>query len=177
MPPSKSGIADYSAALLSEFEKQVDVTVFDEPGKPYDPAQFDIDVYHVGNNPFHTFVYEAALRRPGVVVMHEANLHHLIADYTIRRGNWDAYMSEVVLNGTPRDVDFSHRVRALEVGPDYEGVKMTRRILDSARGVIVHSQFMVDEMRDGGFAGPVARIPTAAGFRKPIGWHGAINWD
>ena len=69
------------------------------PEKPYDPAQFDIDVYQVGNNPFHTFVYEAALRRPGVVVMHEANLHHLIADYTIRRGNWDAYMAEVVLNG------------------------------------------------------------------------------
>jgi len=159
MPPSKSGIADYSAALLSEFGKQVDVTVFDEPGKPYDPAQFDIDVYQVGNNPFHTFVYEAALRRPGVVVMHEANLHHLIADYTIRRGDWDAYMSEVVLNGTPRDVEFSQRVRGLEVGPDYEGVKMTRRILESARGVIVHSQFMVDEMRDGGFAGPVARIP------------------
>ena len=36
---------------------------------------------------------------------------------------------------------------------------MTRRILDCARGVIVHSQFMVDEMRDGGFAGPIARIP------------------
>lgn len=159
MPPSKSGIADYSAALAAELEKRVDLTIFDQPGKPYDPAQFEIDVYQVGNNPYHTFVYEAALRRPGVVVMHEANLHHLIADYTIRRGDWDAYMAEVVLNGNARDVEFSHRVRALEVGPDYEGIKMTRRILDSARGVIVHSQFMVDEMRDGGFSGPIARIP------------------
>jgi hypothetical protein len=159
MPPSKSGIADYSAVLAAELEKLVDLTVFDSPDQAYDPAQFDIDVYQVGNNPFHTFVYEAALRRPGVAVMHEANLHHLIADYTIRRGNWDAYMEEVVLNGTAQDVEFSHRVRALEVGPDYEAVRMTRRILDSARGVIVHSQFMVDEMRDGGFTGPVARIP------------------
>jgi glycosyltransferase involved in cell wall biosynthesis/SAM-dependent methyltransferase len=159
MPPSKSGIADYSAALLPELEKLADVTVFDSPDRPYDPAEFDIDVYQIGNNPFHTFVYDAALRRPGVVVMHEANLHHLIADYTIRRGDWDAYMAEVVLNGTARDVEFSHRVRALEVGPDYDAIKMTRRILGVARGVIVHSQFMVDEMRDSGFAGPVARIP------------------
>jgi glycosyltransferase involved in cell wall biosynthesis/SAM-dependent methyltransferase len=159
MPPSKSGIADYSAALVSELEKLVDITVFDGPDRAYDPALFDLDVYHVGNNPFHTYVYEAALRRPGVVVMHEANLHHLIADYTIRRGDWDAYMAEVVLNGTARDIEFSYRVRALEVGPDYEAVKMTKRILDSARGVVVHSQFMVDEMRDGGFAGPIARIP------------------
>jgi len=96
MPPSKSGIADYSAALVSQLEKLVDLTVFDRPDKPYDAARFDIDLYHIGNNPFHTFVYEAALHRPGVAVMHEANLHHLIADHTIRRGNWDAYMAEVV---------------------------------------------------------------------------------
>jgi glycosyltransferase involved in cell wall biosynthesis/SAM-dependent methyltransferase len=159
MPPSKSGIADYSAVLASELEKLVELTVFDSGDTPYDPALYDIDIYQIGNNPFHTFVYEAALRRPGVVVMHEANLHHLIADYTIRRGNWDAYMAEVVLNGTARDVEFSQRVRALEVGPDYENIKMTRRILGRAKGVIVHSQFMVDEMRDGGFAGPVAKIP------------------
>jgi glycosyltransferase involved in cell wall biosynthesis/predicted SAM-dependent methyltransferase len=159
MPPSKSGIADYSAALSAELEKLVDLSIFDNRSRAYDPARFDIDLYHIGNNPFHTFVYDAALRRRGVVVMHEANLHHLIADYTIRRGDWDAYMEEVALNGVPRDIEFSHRVRALEVGPDYEGVKMTRRILDAARGVVVHSQFMVDEMRNGGFAGPLARIP------------------
>jgi glycosyltransferase involved in cell wall biosynthesis/SAM-dependent methyltransferase len=159
MPPSKSGIADYSVALLSELERLAAVTVIDSPEKPYDPEQFDIDIYQIGNNPFHTFVYEAALCRPGVLVMHESNLHHLIADYTIRRGNWDAYMAEVVLNGTPRDVEFSQRVRALEVGPDYEGIKMTKRILGAAKGVIVHSQFMMDEMRDGGYAGPIARIP------------------
>ena len=159
MPPSKSGIADYSAALISELNRLVDLTVFDQPSPDYDPSRFDIDVYQIGNNPFHTFVYDAALRRPGVVVMHEANLHHLIADHTISRGNWDAYMAEVVLNGTARDIEFSQRVRALEVGPDYEGIKMTRRILGASRGVIVHSQFMVDEMRTDGFAGPVARIP------------------
>jgi glycosyltransferase involved in cell wall biosynthesis/SAM-dependent methyltransferase len=179
MPPSKSGIADYCAVLVSELEKLVDLTIFDGPEKPYDPALFDIDVYHVGNNPFHTYVYEAALRRPGVVVMHEANLHHLIADYTIRRGNWDAYMAEVVLNGTARDVEFSARVRALEVGPDYEGIRMTRRILASARGVIVHSQFMVDEMRDGGFAGPIARIPHGSWIPEAdrLEWRNKLGLD
>ena len=32
-------------------------------------------------------VYEAAVRHPGVVVMHESNLHHLMADLTIKRGD------------------------------------------------------------------------------------------
>jgi glycosyltransferase involved in cell wall biosynthesis/SAM-dependent methyltransferase len=179
MPPSRSGIADYSAALVPELRKLADLTVFDKPGLPYNPAQFDIDVYHVGNNPFHTYVYEAALRRPGVVVMHEANLHHLIADYTIRRGNWDAYMAEVALNGTAEDIEFSRHVRALEVGPDYDGVKMTRRILASAQGVIVHSKFMVREIRSSGYKGPVARIPHGSWVEDTsrLEWRARLGLD
>src|SRR5262249_46997455 len=80
MPPSKSGIADYSASLVAEMEKRAQVTVFDRAA---DPGAFDIALYQLGNNPHHDFVYETALRYPGVVVMHEANLHHLIAHLTI----------------------------------------------------------------------------------------------
>ena len=179
MPPSKSGIADYSAALVSQLEKLVDLTVFDRPDKPYDAARFDIDLYHIGNNPFHTFVYEAALHRPGVAVMHEANLHHLIADHTIRRGNWDAYMAEVVLNGTPADVEFSQRVRALEVGPDYDGIRMTRRILGCCKGVVVHSHFMVREMLDGGYKGSIAKIPHGSWVEEAsrLEWRDRLGLD
>ena len=53
-------------------------------------------------------------------------------------------------------------MRALEVGPDYEGVSMTRRLLESARGVIVHSRYMRDEMRAAKYAGPIAVIPHGA---------------
>ena len=48
----------------------------------------------MGNNACHGFVYEAALRHPGVVVMHESNLHHLMTEITIRRGDWDGYVRE-----------------------------------------------------------------------------------
>jgi hypothetical protein len=69
-----------------------DLEVFADGDRPFDPSRFDIALYHLGNNPHHGFVYEAALRHPGVVVMHESNLHHLIADLTIRRDDWDAYL-------------------------------------------------------------------------------------
>ncbi len=39
---------------------------------------------------------------------------------------------------------------------------MTRRVLESARGVIVHSRYMRDEMRAAGYAGPIAVIPHGA---------------
>ena len=167
LPPARSGIADYSEALLASLKPLVDVEVFSGAHQPFDPARFDIALYHVGNNGYHGFVYETALRHPGVVVMHESNLHHLMADLTIRRGDWDAYVRECEYNGGVKAREFAERVRRLEVGPDYEGLPMTRRLLESARGIIVHSQFMADEMRAAGFAGPVGVIPHGAWI--PVG--------
>ncbi|MES1256801.1 MAG: glycosyltransferase family 4 protein, partial [Acidobacteriota bacterium] len=162
MPPSKSGIADYSSALIAEMAKRAEVTVFDSASSRFDPVAYDIALYHLGNNPHHDFVYETALRHPGVVVMHEANLHHLIAHVTIKRGDWDGYMAECELNGGATALEFAQRVRRLETGPDYDGVAMTRRVLNASRGVIVHSHFVARETRAQGFTGPIAVIPHGA---------------
>jgi len=162
LPPCRSGIADYSETLVEHLKPLVDLEVFGDGDRPFDPARFDVALYHLGNNPYHGFVYQAALRHPGVAVMHESNLHHLIADLTIRRGDWDAYLRECEYEGGAAALAYARRVRALEVGPDYEGVAMTRRVLESARGLIVHSQFMVAEMRAAGFRGPVAHVPHGA---------------
>ena len=159
MPPSKSGIADYSEALVGELSKRAEVEVFDSPGKAFDPALFDAALYHVGNNPHHDFVYETALRHSGFVVMHEANLHHLVAHLTITRDDWDAYVAECEYDGGKVALEFAHRVRRLEIGPDYEGVPMTRRLLQASKAVIVHSDYVARLTREQGFAGPVAVIP------------------
>src|SRR6516225_4327987 len=129
LPPARSGIADYSEALLESLKPLAEVEVFSGAHVSFDPARFDIAVYHVGNNGYHGFVYETALRHSGVVVMHESNLHHLIADLTIKRGDWDAYVNECEFEGGAAALAFARRVRKLEVGPDYEGVPMTKRIL------------------------------------------------
>lgn len=162
LPPCRSGIADYSETLIEHLKPLAELEVFADGDRPFDPSRFDIALYHLGNNPYHGFVYEAALRHPGVLVMHESNLHHLIADLTIQRGDWDAYLRACEYDGGPQALEYARRVRALEVGPDYEGVRMIRRALESARAVIVHSQFMVDEMRTAGFDGRIGRIPHGA---------------
>src|SRR5476651_2689736 len=142
LPPARSGIADYSEALLQSLKPLLDLEVFSGGCQSFDPKPFDVALYHVGNNACHGFVYETALRHPGVVVMHESNLHHLMADLTIKRGDWDQYVRECEYNGGAAAREFAERVRKLEVGPDYEGVPMTRRLLESARGVVVHSRGM-----------------------------------
>jgi glycosyltransferase involved in cell wall biosynthesis/SAM-dependent methyltransferase len=162
LPPARSGIADYSEALIASMKPLVDLEIFSGGGCNFDPEQYDIAVYHVGNNGFHGFVYETALEHPGVVVMHESNLHHLIADLTIKRGDWDAYVRECEYEGGAAAREFAEKVRRLEIGPDYDGVRMTRRLLEKARGVIVHSRFMQDEIRATGYTGPCAVIPHGA---------------
>ncbi len=162
LPPARSGIADYSATLLEELRKLADVQVFSSKPSRFNPADFDVVLYQVGNNAHHDFCYETALEHPGVVVIHEANLHHLIADITIKRGDWDAYMRAVEQEGDAQAIEHSKRVLALETGPDYEGVPMLRRLLSRSKAAIVHSGCVETELRGAGFAGPIARIPHGA---------------
>ncbi len=162
LPPERSGIADYSEALLEPLRHLVQVEVFSQVSQAFDAARFDIALYQMGNNASHGFVYEAALRHPGVVALHESNLHHLMTELTIRRGDWDGYLRECEYAGGAAAREFAERVRKLEIGPDYEGQPLTRRLLESARGVIVHSRFMESGIRAGGFTGPVAVIPHGA---------------
>jgi glycosyltransferase involved in cell wall biosynthesis/SAM-dependent methyltransferase len=162
LPPARSGIADYSAALLDELGRLVEIETFSSKPAHFDPRKFDVLLYQVGNNAHHDFCYETALEHPGVVVVHEANLHHLIADMTIKRGDWDAYMQAIEQDGGSAALEYAQRVRALEVGPDYEGVPMLRRLLSRSKAAIVHSGCVESELRNAGFQGPVARIPHGA---------------
>ena len=162
LPPARSGIADYSAALLEELQTLAKVEVFSAKPSGFRPSDFDVSLYQIGNNVYHDFCYEAALEHPGVVVVHEANLHHLIADITIKRGDWDSYMRAIEQEGNPEALQYAQRVRALEVPPDYQGLPMLRRLLTGSKAAIVHSGCVECDLREAGFGGPVARIPHGA---------------
>jgi glycosyltransferase involved in cell wall biosynthesis/SAM-dependent methyltransferase len=162
MPPSRSGIADYSQALVASLRRRCELEIFAGEGKAFLPEQFDAALYQIGNNAHHEEAYRTALTHPGVVVLHEANLHHLLAEITIKRGDWDSYIREIDFDGGVAARDYAFRVRALEVGPDYEGVPVLRRLLASARGLIAHSHYVIGKAREAGYTGPATRIPHGA---------------
>jgi len=177
MPPAKSGIADYSAALVDHLRAHGSVDVFEKAVSNFDGSRYDAVIYQIGNNGHHDYVYEEALRTPGIVVMHESNLHHLITDLTIRREDWDAYVEACAYESGEVARAFAERVRRLEVGPDYDGVPMLRKVLEKAMAVVVHSKAVEIDVRRAGFTGPVARIPHGAwlpdgdrnGYRDKLG--------
>lgn len=177
LPPARSGIADYTAALLEPLRRRAQVELFAEPPAGFAAGRYDALIYQVGNNIHHAPAYRTALAHPGVVVLHEANLHHLVAEMTIRAGDWDGYLEAVAYEGGEAALAHARRVQALEAGPDYDGLPMLRRILERSKALIVHSRFVEEKVRATGFTGPVGRIPHGAwlvegdraGYRRRLG--------
>jgi len=184
LSPKRSGISDYSEALLPHLAAQmstpggiIDVFTEDPPAgreaqtnicvhpiesfeREADAEAYDVILYQMGNNPFHVAIYEQALRVPGIVVLHEFNLHHLLAAVTITRGDWDAYLAEVEYNGGPAALEWARRARAGEHQPDYDNLPMNRRLLERSQGFIVHSDTMVRMLRRAGCELPVRDLPV-----------------
>jgi len=151
LPPARTGVADYAAALLAELRRHGSV--------PVEPSHCDVALYHLGNNALHAGIYRRALERPGVIVLHDAVLHHFLL------GQLDeaAYIHEFVYNygewhrGLARDL---WRGRAAS-GSDsrYFDWPMLRRVAEVSRAIIVHNPAAARMVREHAPAAKIAEIP------------------
>jgi glycosyltransferase involved in cell wall biosynthesis len=164
LPPSRSGIADYSALLLPALRECIDVVLARPGGRAPDA---DVALYHVGNDPdAHGWIVDALRRRPGVVVLHEFVLHHLISGITLGRGDARAYFEAM-----ERDFGVAGRLLALGVADNLlpliwetqpERFPLAWTVLDLAQGLIVHSRYVESRARAAGYGGALWRIPHPA---------------
>ncbi len=165
LPPERSGIADYSALLLPALERLIEVDVV-RRGRTR-PVAADVSLYHVGNDPeAHGWIVDALRRRPGIVVLHDFVLHHLVAGLTIGRKNGPAYLAAMERDaGIPGRL-LGHGVLDGRVSPPWETrpdeFPLADEVLDLATGLIVHSHYVEDLARGSGYGGPVWRVPHPA---------------
>ena len=161
--PERSGIADYSALLLPALRRRVEVAVMRRGAKR--PARgTDVALYHVGNNPdAHGWIVDALRRYPGVVVLHEFVLHHLIAGITLGRGDGHAYLDAMQRDAGVAGRLLAHGVIDGVVPPPWETrpheFPLAAEILGYATGLVVHSRYVERRAREAGYAGPVWRVP------------------
>src|SRR6202171_114561 len=166
LPPSRSGTADYASALIAELASLVNLQVFETVPRRFDAAAFDVVVYQIANNPYHAAIYDLALEHPGVIVLHEANLHHLIQGMTLHRGDERSYLREVAYEIFGREAEeISLKDVPLEI-PQPHLFTMLRRLLDRSTACIVHSSYCEREARLKGVRGPLARIPHGTAVRS-----------
>jgi glycosyltransferase involved in cell wall biosynthesis/4-amino-4-deoxy-L-arabinose transferase-like glycosyltransferase len=166
LPPSTSGIADYSALLLPALERLVEVEVV-RPGRTRPVADADVAIYHVGNDPdAHGWIVDALRRRPGVVVLHDFVIHHLVAGMTMGRNDGHAYLAAMEREAGVAGRMLGWGVLEGRVPPLWEirptEFPLVGEVLDRATGVIVHSRYVEARVREHGYDGPLWRIPHPA---------------
>ena len=165
LPPAHSGIADYSAGLLAELRPHCsEIRLFKAAGAPvtsslqddYEVAllselpkwtQRDATLYQIGNEPhFHGAIYEMALREPGIVVLHEYMLQHLIRGITVdrrRSSDWAGLMR--TFYGERGDVTARRYLRT-GAQRDLWAYPLFEPIVDVSQGVVVHNRTARDRI-------------------------------
>jgi glycosyltransferase involved in cell wall biosynthesis len=131
LPPARTGVADYAAALLAELRRHGKVEIA--------PARCDIALYHLGNNALHAAAYRRALQQPGVVVLHDSVLHHFL----LGQLSEGAYIEEFVYNYGEWNRGLAGelwRSRASSASDNrYFDSPLLKRAAERARAVVVHN--------------------------------------
>jgi glycosyltransferase involved in cell wall biosynthesis len=162
LPPLPNGIADYSFEILQLLSQSMSCTVVvdDTAGPSHAPsgvlvltlADYErqeaslaerIHIYQIGNNPDHVYMLRVMARHPGLIVLHDPCLHHLLDCATLANGDFDGYSgaleTEYGASGRVLGEQFSqYRLREQRMFYD---LPMIDGIVGPSRGVIVHSRY------------------------------------
>ncbi|HET7707172.1 MAG TPA: glycosyltransferase family 4 protein [Thermoanaerobaculia bacterium] len=159
LPPTRSGVAHYASMLVPALQGRVDVTAFGSLDG-YRRDDFDVAIYQLGNNPHHAFVYAEAMERPGVAVLHDVVLHHLIVEMTLARGDVEGYVDALRASHGEAGAAWA-RGRAAGLHSEMGNfllpgsIEVARR----SRAVIVHNGWAADLLRSLGVETPIHVVP------------------
>jgi len=153
LPPMESGIADYSAELLPRLSEHCEIELIAPEGGPrslralIDRGQVDAVVYHLGNNrDYHADIYRSLLEIPGIVVLHELVLHHLVRDLTLFSGDPEGYVRELRYAYGPSGEALARRSLQTGIPLDPFAYPLFERAVDASLGLIVHSAYVRDRV-------------------------------
>ncbi|MDX2471630.1 MAG: glycosyltransferase [SAR324 cluster bacterium] len=156
LPPERSGISFYSTELLPELSKHYEIELIVAQKNVTDLAhesselpirnvkwfkenaeQFDRVLYHFGNSPFHSHMFELLTNHPGVVVLHDFFLSDLVS-FVHGRGLIPGFFEQSWYE--------SHGFSALHQFKAADDKNMAiasypcnSRVISDAKGMIVHS--------------------------------------
>lgn len=101
LPPVQSGISDYSVDIIGALSKYYRIDIYIDKGytpsvkfsdgvtvHPYKNFAQNASTYHeiiyqVGNSTYHLYMYEFIQKYPGVVVLHDYNMHSVLVHSTL----------------------------------------------------------------------------------------------
>jgi glycosyltransferase involved in cell wall biosynthesis len=179
LPPAKTGVAHYASMLIPALAKRVDLVLND--------LSVPDRIYHLGNNPHHEWIYAEAMKVPGVIVLHDLVLHHLIVEMTLARGDVDGYVAALEANHGAAGAAWA-RGRAAGLHSEMGNFLFPASIdvAQRSRAVIVHNRYAAERLRSFGVTTPIHVVahpyepaapapPRAPGEERVIGLFGFLT--
>ncbi len=179
LPPQRSGIADYSAALLPHLrpycERLVGVVetgvkpalpsgvldaVYDASDSSWWAIERAVPLYHMGNNSvYHRYVYDLLQRFPGITVLHDGSLLPFINAVTLESGARAAFVRELSFAAGPDGATLAWQYLRGETALNPAKHTMLARACRASSGIIVHSDYMQHKVKHITSQTPVVVIP------------------
>ena len=173
MPPVATGVARCSADLIAalgathEIEVFVDESNLKKTGsRAYSAHDFlwrhhrqayDLVVYQLGNSSHHDYQWPYLFRFPGLVVLHDAHLHHARASCLLRTSRADDYRAEFAANHPGANPALAELTIAGFDNHLHYLSSMTKLVVERSRTAAVHSSATAGRLRT---ISPGARIET-----------------
>ena len=152
MPPSRTGVAPYSAEVVEALRADHLIDVYPE-ARAHDflwthlRQPYDLIVYQLGNSTLHEYIWPYLFRYPGLTVLHDGRLHHARAAALLRRERRDDYRTEFAAS----EQDVSPDAAELGiVGLDnylYYNWPMRTLVVEASRVTAVHAPILAEELR------------------------------
>lgn len=179
LPPTRSGIADFSAALLPYLAAAgTELTLFvDRPELltpalqvtypchplselPARRAEFDLPIYQIGNNSLHAAIYEMALCYPGLVALHDLDLSQFRGhELLVEQGDFAAYGRELARELGLSGYAAVRRLWLNEAGASAPPASFHTRLVRRSLGIIVHNETARRQLHETHGDRPVRHIP------------------
>jgi glycosyltransferase involved in cell wall biosynthesis len=163
LPPKPNGIADYLAEQLPYFSAQLSVCVIIENAAPepenlggailvlrlaeYLKCQNQLaavpHMYHVGNNPDTKYMLPVLLNRPGIVIVHDLNLHYLMDLINLSLGDKQGYTNALFNQYGAAGKIIGQQLSSMNWKGQHmpHELMMNGSVIDAASHIIVHSEY------------------------------------
>ena len=168
LPSVGAGIASYNLELLPALASthQIEIFVDGLPARFACPAadtpvfsahdfvwkhrqhSYDLIVYQLGNAPCHDYMWAYLVRYPGLVVLQDGQLHHARARSLLQQQRADDYRCEFQFNHPEAVVDLAELGVAGCLGALADFWPMRRIVVESARLIVVHNDWLAAQLRE-----------------------------
>ncbi|WP_315786948.1 glycosyltransferase [Fischerella sp. JS2] len=165
-PPQRSGIANYSYEIVRYLKEYADITLYVDneqecrtdtlelPLKnisalPKDVDKYDCIVYHIGNNTkFHQEIYRMAWQYPGIVVLHELNIHPFLADAFLNTKDEYLYADALREGYGEQGASSYDDVKFKRINPNIWTFPLSHALVKRSIATIVHSQWVKEQLQE-----------------------------